>query len=125
MSIEIVTCLALMLGSVVAFAWFWPAPFLWLLGAKYNNMADLIWLVVLSSGVSSLAGSIFGLNTCKGWIPPAIVTIPIEIATQVILISCLDVSKIKSVLILTTLAAIPPTIVNAVMLARRIRQEPE
>ena len=121
----IMSCLTIVLSSVVVFAWFVPQPFIWLLGPKYSNLSDLIWLVVLSTGANALAGSIFGLNTCKGWIPPAIVTIPTEIITQVILISCLDVSKTKNVLILGCLSAIPVGMINAYILIRNLRNEPE
>ena len=122
---QIIVCLALMLAALVFSVWLWPTPFLWLLGPKYENIRGLLWLVVLSSGANSVAGSIFGLNTCKGWIPPAALTIPIEIVTQIALLSCLDVSKTVGVLILSTLSAVPPTLVNFALLIRRIRMEPE
>jgi hypothetical protein len=87
-------------------------------------MSGLIWLVILSSGSGTLAGAVFNLNTIKGWIPPAIITIPVEIVTQIALLVCLDVSKIQNVLIFSGLSAIPPGIVVTVMLLRRIRMEP-
>ena len=124
-SIQIIGCLALVLFGLTALVWIWPTPFIWLLGPQYTNISGLLWLVVLSTGVNSLAGSIFNLNMCKGWIPPAAVTIPIEIGTQIVLLSILDVSKTENVLILSTLSAIPVTIVNGYMLFRQIRKEPE
>ncbi len=123
--IQIIVGLVILLTSVVAFAYFVPEPFVWLLGPKYTNMRGLIWLVILSSGAGSLAGAVFNLNTIKGWIPPAIITIPIEIVTQIVLILSLDVSKLQNVLIFSGLSAIPPGIVVTIMLLRRIRMEPE
>jgi O-antigen/teichoic acid export membrane protein len=122
-SLQIVGSLLLILLVFVAFAKFFPSPLILLLGSKYENMAGLLWLVVLSSGLSALAGVIFKLNTIKGWIPPAIVTIPVEILTQIVLLLSLDLSRTESVLIFGCVAPIPPTLVNAVMLLRRIRRE--
>ncbi len=123
--LQIVGSFILMLLMVVAFAKLFPAPFVMLLGSKYANMSDLLWLVMLSSGLGSLAGVVFGLNMTKGWIPPAILTIPVEIITQIILLLSLNLSKTENVLIFSCLSAIPPTIVNAVMLLRRIKLEAE
>jgi O-antigen/teichoic acid export membrane protein len=122
--LQIIGGLALILMVVVLSAYFVPGPFIWLLGPKYTNMSGLIWLVILSSGSGTLAGAVFNLNTIKGWIPPAIITIPVEIVTQIALLVCLDVSKIQNVLIFSGLSAIPPGIVVTVMLLRRIRMEP-
>ena len=123
--IQIIVGLVILLTVVVLFAYFVPEPFVWLLGPKYTNMRGLIWLVILSSGAGSLAGAVFNLNTIKGWIPPAIITIPIEIITQIVLILSLDVSKLVNVLIFSGLSAIPPGIVVTIMLLRRIGMEPE
>jgi hypothetical protein len=122
---QIVVGLIFILFAVVVFAYFVPDPFIWLLGPQYTNMRGLIWLVMLSSGTGSLAGAVFNLNTIKGWIPPAIVTIPVEIVTQIVLILTLDVSKLVNVLIFSGLSAIPPAVILTIMLLRRIGMEPE
>jgi hypothetical protein len=109
----------------VVFAYLVPEPFLWLLGPKYKDMRGLIWLVMLSAGSIHIAGSIFNLNTIKGWIPAAIITIPVEIVTQIVLLLCINVGTIQGVLTFSTLAAIPPGLVVTYMLLRRIRMEPE
>jgi O-antigen/teichoic acid export membrane protein len=122
---QILTSLVLMLAAFVAFTSLFPGPFIMLLGAKYANMSGLIWLVVLSSGLNTLAGIIFGLNISKGWIPPAMLTIPIEIITQIVLLLTLNLSKTENVLLFSCLTAIPPIIVNTLILLRRIRLEAE
>jgi len=123
--VQIIVGLVILLASVVLFAYFVPDPFIWLLGQQYTNMRGLIWLVMLSSGAGSLAGSVFNLNMIKGWIPPAIITIPAEILTQIVLILSLDVSKLVNVLIFSGLSAIPPLVILTIMLLRRIGMEPE
>jgi hypothetical protein len=122
---QIVGSASAMLAAVVVLTWIFPQPFIFLLGAKYANMTGLIWLVVLSQGVYSLAGMVYGLSMSKGWIPPAYYTIPVEIATQIILLVTLDLSKTQNVLIFTTFGSIPPTLVVLWLLMRRLREEPE
>jgi len=123
--LQIVTSFTILMLAIIALTKLWPDPFILLLGAKYTNMAGLLWLVMLGAGIYSLAGIVFNLNMVKGWVPPAIVTIPVEIVTQIVLILSMDLSKTENVLIFGCLAQIPPAIVNTVMLLRRIRLEPE
>jgi hypothetical protein len=122
---QILGSLAVMLVTFVAVTWLFPAPFLLILGSQYNNMAGLLWLVVLSSGINVLSGIVFGLNMGKGWVPPAILTIPTEIVTQIALLLTLNLGKTEDVLIFSCLGPIPPTLIGAFMLLRRIREEPE
>jgi len=122
---QITGSMILLLLGFVAFTKLFPGPFVMLLGPQYTNMSGLIWLVVLSSGLNSLGGTVFGLNTSKGWIPPAILTIPVEITTQIVLLLTLNLSKTENVLIFSFLATIPPTLVNTAILLRRIRLEAE
>jgi O-antigen/teichoic acid export membrane protein len=115
----------LLLLALVVVTWLFPQPFVWLLGDKYKNMSDLIWLVVLSSGMYTVASVVYGLNMSKGWIPPAYLTIPVEILTQITLLCLLNLSKTESVLIFTCLGSIPPMLLNLWLLLRHIRDEPE
>jgi O-antigen/teichoic acid export membrane protein len=122
---EILGVAVVMLASLILFTWLFPQPFVLLLGPNYYNMTNLIWLVVLSTGSVSLAALCYGLNMCKGWIPPAYVTIPVEFVTQITLLHWLDLSKTANVLIFTCLGTIPPTVVILILLFRRIRAEPD
>jgi O-antigen/teichoic acid export membrane protein len=101
--------LALVL-AVVGITAVFPSPFLLLLGSKYAPLTDLVWLVMLSGGLGSLAGLIAGLNNSRGWIPPATITIPLEIITLVILLCILDLSQVRGVLLLSIFAIIPVTL---------------
>jgi O-antigen/teichoic acid export membrane protein len=122
---QIISSIVLMLVVFVVLVKLFPYPLLMLLGAKYANMSGLLWLVMLASGLNSLAGMIYSMNLSKGWIPPAIVTIPIEFFTQVALIVTLNLSKTVDVLIFQCLAAVPPMILATVLLLRRISREAE
>lgn len=95
-----------------AFAWLFPKSLLWLLGPQYAHLADLVWLAVLASGTSSLGGVLYSLNVNKGWIPPAIFFIPLEIAGQVILCLAFDLSSVHGILMISILAPIIPGLIN-------------
>ncbi|MEJ0000674.1 MAG: hypothetical protein WDO13_16810 [Verrucomicrobiota bacterium] len=79
---------------------------------------------MFSTGLATLAGTLYGLNMSKGWVPPAYLTIPVEIATQVVLLVSLDLSQVKDVLVFTGLGTIPPSIMLLTLLVRRLRKEP-
>jgi O-antigen/teichoic acid export membrane protein len=122
---QIIAAAMSLLAIVVLVTWLVPGPFVWLLGKKYANMSGLIWLVVLSQGMYSLASVTYALNLSKGWIPPAYITIPVEVITQIILLLTLDLTKTQNVLIFSCLGTIPPMIVTFWLLMRRLREEPE
>jgi O-antigen/teichoic acid export membrane protein len=122
---QIVLGLTGALGAWVALVWLVPQPFLWLLGPKYDSLTHLLWLVVLSSGLVTLAGACYGMNLSKGWIPPAAVVIPVEAATQLALLFCFDLHTLAGVLTFICFACVPPAAINIFFLFRRIRQEPE
>ena len=100
----------ILFGTLVA--WLVPGALLWLLGAQYAQLGDLVWLAVLAAGSSALAGVLYGLNVNKGWIPPAAVVIPAEIITQVILCFSLDLSSVRGILLIGIFAPIIPTLIN-------------
>ena len=122
---QILGALSLILAALVAFSAIFPQPFILLLGPKYANMSGLIWLVIFASGLGSIVGIIFSLNMSKGWVPPAYLSIPIEILTQIILLVTLDLGKTPSVLVFGLLSAVAPGILNFILLLRNISREPE
>jgi O-antigen/teichoic acid export membrane protein len=113
------------LAAWVALVWLVPEPFLWLLGPKYGSLRHLLWLVVLSSGLVTLAGACYGMNLAKGWIPPAAVVIPVEAGTQLVLLFCFNLHTLAGVLTFICFACVPPAAINIFFLFRRIRQEPD
>jgi O-antigen/teichoic acid export membrane protein len=110
-------------AAAVALVALFPWPFLWLLGPKYYGLANLLWLVVLSCGLGSFLGLICGLNSSKGWVPPAVISIPIEIVTQIVLLLTLDLSKTENVVIFSCLSVIPPIIFTISVTSYYLRKE--
>jgi O-antigen/teichoic acid export membrane protein len=108
----------LMLG--VVFAWLFPAPLLWLLGAQYAKLGNLMCLSVLATATYSLAGLIYSLNVNRGWITPALIIIPAEILTQIILCLSFNLSSVYGVLMIGVFAPIIPGIINLMVGLRKL-----
>lgn len=108
------------ISSVTLFAWACPGPLLWLLGKHYADLDGLVWLAVLSSGVGSFAGLMYGMNVSKGWIPNAIILIPAEVATQIVLCAAFDISTVRGVLLVSMLAPTIPIIYNSIISQRHL-----
>jgi O-antigen/teichoic acid export membrane protein len=92
----------------ILFAWLFPAPLLWLLGAQYEKLGGLVWLAMLAAGTTSLGGLLFSLNVNKGWIPSAAIIILVEFIVQVTLCLTLDLSSVHDILLIGVLAPIIP-----------------
>lgn len=98
------------LGTI--FSWWMPGPLLWLLGPKYDQLGSLVWLAVLATGTASLSGVLYSLNVNRGWIPPAVIVIPAEVLTQVILSSTFDLSSVRGILLIGLLGPVVPGLIN-------------
>jgi protein-S-isoprenylcysteine O-methyltransferase Ste14 len=121
----IVGSFAVLLTGLVFFTWIFPEPLLWLLGPKYQHLSNLVWLAALSVGMSSFLSLVNNLNSSKGWVPPATVTIPIEVSTQILLLATLNLSRSADVLAFSCFSALPPLLMYAVISVRGIaREEP-
>jgi O-antigen/teichoic acid export membrane protein len=104
----------------VGLAWLAPGPLLWLLGAKYAQLESLVWLTMLAAGTAGLSGFLYLLNANKGWIPPAAAVIPAEIATQVLLCFCFDLSSVEGVLWIAALSPLTPGLINLAVGMRKL-----
>ena len=101
---------SLLLGTAIA--WMFPGILLWLLGAKYAQLNNLVWLAVLAAGTNSLTGLLYTLNINKGWIPPAAIVIPAEIITQIILCLSFDLSSVRDILLIGVLGSLVPGLIH-------------
>ena len=108
-----------LLGSI--FASLVPGPLLWLLGTQYGQLGDLVWLAVLAAGTSALAGLVYSLNVNKGWITPAVIVIPAEIVTQILLCLSFNLSSVRGILMIGLLAPVIPGLINLLVGLRKLR----
>lgn len=109
---QIASVVAGFLALATFLCWWMPAPLLWLLGPKYDQLGSLVWLAVLATGSASFSGVLYSLNVNRSWIPPAAVVIPAEIATQILLCSTFDLSSVRGILWIGALAPIVPAVIN-------------
>jgi O-antigen/teichoic acid export membrane protein len=90
---------------LVLAAWLIPKQILWLLGANYSGLDHTLLLSLVSGILGAVAGSMYSLNTSRGWIVPPLIAIPIGIITQLVLICILDISTLNGVLWMSILSA--------------------
>jgi O-antigen/teichoic acid export membrane protein len=111
------------LGS--CFAWLFPSPLLGLLGAQYSQLGGLVWLAVLASGISALASVLYTLNVNRGWIPSALVAVPLEIAGQLVLCLSFDLSSVRDILLIGILGPLVPSAISIILALRKMKSTPQ
>lgn len=119
---QVVIGFAMLAAMLVVLAALFPKPLLWLIGTKYANLEGEVWLMMLYAALGATFGCLVSLTYSKGWILPAAISIPMEIATQVILILCFDLSKIRSVLIVGCIGQIPPILLAFIVAQRELKK---
>jgi O-antigen/teichoic acid export membrane protein len=111
---------SIILGATLFSKWV-PGPLLWLLGPKYDQLGDLVWLAVLATASGAFSGLLYTMNVNKGWIPPASIVIPAEIVTQIVLCLSFDISSVRGILMISLLAPVSPSIINLCFGLSRLR----
>lgn len=110
----------LLAGSLVALSAAFPRLLLWVIGAQYANLEGEVWLIMLSGALGGLATSLGYLIYSKGWILPAAITIPMEIAIQTVLILSFDLSTVRGVLLVGCIGQVPLILVGVIIAQMRI-----
>lgn len=114
-----VSLIFLSIGTLLC--WWIPGPLLWLLGPKYDQLGDLVWLVVLAAGTSSLAALVYSLNVSKAWIPRASIVLPIAVVSQVLLCFAFDLTTVRGVLLIGVIGPAVPGLVNFALALPHVR----
>jgi O-antigen/teichoic acid export membrane protein len=86
-------------GAVISFITVFPSLALQLLGKNYANLTTEVVLMTIGSCVSMAAGITYSMSVARGWIVPPILNIGVNILAQVALLSFLDLSKVKNIII--------------------------
>lgn len=92
---------------LVMVAALFPDALLWILGPKYAHLRAELFLMVLNAVLGGILGTAYQLNLTRGWIVPPWLLIPIGLATEISLILMLDMSQVRDVLLMGSLATIP------------------
>ena len=106
---------AFLAGTLVLLSAIFPGPLLWVLGANYANLESEVWLMMLNAALGAMFACLVSLTYCKGWIVPAAISIPMEIATQTILILTFDISTVRGVLLVGCIGSVPLILLNIVI----------
>jgi len=113
---------ALLAGSLVVLSAIFPKPLLWIIGGRYANLEHDVWLMMLSAALGSMFVALVSLTYCKGWIVPAFISIPMEVAVQTTLILTFDISTVRGVLLVGALGQLPAILLNMIVATRHMRR---
>lgn len=101
----------ILVGIVVIF----PNQIIWILGEKYTNIKNELLLMICSIVFGAINRTMKYINSTKAWMKHYWSIVPATITTQVILLSVLDVSTVKGVIIFGFLSIIPSFLLNIYM----------
>lgn len=96
---------AVLAAALVAVAWLFPAPLLWILGAEYAGLRLELRLVTLASAASLVCGLFVLLNRTRSWTRWLWLLILIALGAQVAWVTLVGVDSAASVLGMTVLVA--------------------
>ncbi len=121
----LIGAVVLVLWPIVAFAWFFPAPLLWLLGNQYESLQREVGWMVLAGSIAQLSTMMWMLNSSRAWIRFAsLLWIPLTLVVQAMLPFVLDLSEFHNVLIFQAVSALIPLPILALDAALGILRVP-
>lgn len=115
--------LTIFLESLIVIAAFlFPMQILWVLGPKYYNLQDVLFLMTIGAVLKNIVGTIFSMNNSKAWLEHGWVMIPIVMIWQGILLLFLNISLVEGVIWFGILTNIPYLIFNLFLSYRGFKQ---
>jgi hypothetical protein len=112
---------ALLSGVLVAASLVWPHAMLWILGKQYSGLVnELPWMVV-ASALSAWSAGLYGVGAARGWIVPAVLMIPLGIATVALTAFVLDMSSVSGVFMMNSAVALVALLMTACTVGLRLR----
>ncbi|MDT0686060.1 lipopolysaccharide biosynthesis protein [Autumnicola psychrophila] len=93
---------ALLISSATTlFVYFFPEPFLWILGDNYHNLSHELFLTFVSASLGFILNIVYSLNLYKAWIRfTPLLEIPSDIIAIILGLFLFDISSLKGVLYL-------------------------
>lgn len=109
----------LLLGlALVSAAAMFPDQFLWILGSKYAHLRHELLLMMIMAAFNAVISAMWSLNSTKAWIQYSWLNIPSVILTQIVLLTMLDVSTVRAVILFGTFSLTPTFVLNATLTLR-------
>jgi len=101
--IKLFSVAAIFCIPIVLIAFAVPAPFLWLLGSKYEGLAGLVGWVVLAACVNYLAGLVWIMNRARKWLfwSGTILEIVLLFVVQITFVMLVGIHTTKDAVLLT------------------------
>lgn len=99
-----------------------PDLMLWVLGEKYSYLKSELLLLVISSVLGVILNTMWVVNGGRAWMMPPLVSIPLNLATQILLVVLLDVTTLRGILLMGIFSNVPGMILNLWVTSRGIRQ---
>lgn len=97
-----------LVGVVAVF----PRQVLSVLGSQYSNLQSDGLLMTASAVVGTMAGLLWGINCARAWVVPPQVLIPCTIILQAVLVSVLNLSMVRGVLLFSMYSAVPSIVLS-------------
>lgn len=117
------------IGSVILFSllillsvYFFPTPYLFVLGSKYQNLEHELFLLFIAALINNLNGIIINLNNNKGWMRKSWLIIPFTIVAQVIFLYFKHISSLDDIILFGIVSVIPTTFIYGYMALQGFRQ---
>lgn len=104
--LQVIFIAFILLLVVCVLVYIFPSQILYLLGEKYNNLENEIFLMIVGSCLGLLCGIVYQLYSSRGWILNPIITIIINIGALTIAVFLVDVSTLIGAIYLTIITQI-------------------
>jgi len=104
--------------SLIAAAAVFPDQILWILGGKYANLRQELLLMMVMAAFSAVISAMWSLNSTRAWIKHSWLNIPSVILTQIVLLTVLDVSTVRGVILFGILSLTPTFLLNSLLTFR-------
>jgi len=108
---------------IVVIVYFFPRFFLSILGNGYSNLSSELPLSVIGSCLGVLAGILYSLTICKGWVINPILSISVNVASIIIGSITMKISTLHGVLGFNILTSVVPALLMLFYLYFRIVKE--
>ena len=110
------------LGTAIVFAVFlvilsitMPDQILWIIGSKYRHLKPELCLVMISSGLSFIVNTMWGMNASKAWIANMWLYIPATILMQIIGVIFLDIYTVNGAILFGMSSLVPGFCIQSYM----------
>jgi hypothetical protein len=98
-----------------------PTQILWLLGRQYGGLQAEVPLCLAGASLSLMRTATYGVVVARGWIPPPILAIPLDLGVQAVLLLTLNVGTVPGVLWFGILSSIPSIVVTTSVMLYKTR----